>query len=254
MSETMVRVRHVSHNFGEHWALKNVSFSLNKGDFLFLSGPSGAGKTTLLRLLYASLPLIRGQAEVAGFQLKDLPRRRQVQLRRQVSVVFQDFKILPDRTVAANVMLPLEVRGMPARTAIKRVNAVLRSLGLEKKALCRCSELSGGEQQRVAIARAIVINPQLLLADEPTGNLDRDLAMHLMEVFKQFHTFGTTVILATHNRDVVDRVPGAKRLELKDGQVANANWQDEDLEIVAASDLIGPDPGCGPLKGPVGGL
>ncbi|MBU1002456.1 MAG: cell division ATP-binding protein FtsE [Proteobacteria bacterium] len=244
----MVRVRHVSHNFGTHWALKNVSFSLDKGEFLFLSGPSGAGKTTLLRLLYASLPLLRGQAEVAGTQLKDLSGRRVVQLRRQVSVVFQDFKILKDRTVAANVSLPLEVRGMPPRTAIKRVNAVLRSLGLEKKALCRCSELSGGEQQRVAIARAIVINPQLLLADEPTGNLDRDLAMHLMEVFKQFHTFGTTVILATHNRDVVASVPGAKRLELRDGHVTNANWQAPDLEIAATSDLPldgGPGPGWG---------
>ncbi|BBD09364.1 cell division ATP-binding protein FtsE [Desulfovibrio ferrophilus] len=242
----MVQARHVSHNFGTHWALKNVSFSLNKGEFLFLSGPSGAGKTTLLRLLYASLPLVRGQAEVAGFQLKDLSGRHVVQLRRQVSVVFQDFKILKDRTVAANVALPLEVRGMPARIATKRVNAVLRSLGLEKKALCRCSELSGGEQQRVAIARAIVINPQLLLADEPTGNLDRDLAMHLMEVFKQFHTFGTTVILATHNRDVVESVPGAKRLELVDGHVTNANWQAPDLEIAQTSELPNSRPGCGP--------
>ncbi len=226
----MVRVRHVSHNFGTHWALKNISFSLNKGEFLFLSGPSGAGKTTLLRLLYGSLPLLRGEAEVAGFSLKNLPGGRIPQLRRQVSVVFQDFRILPERSVADNVALPLEVRGMPRTTIIKRVSAVLRSLGLDRKALCACAELSGGEQQRVAIARAIVVNPQLLLADEPTGNLDRDLAMHLMEVFKQFHTFGTTVILATHNRDVVASVPGAKRLELVDGQITGANWSSPDLE------------------------
>lgn len=227
----MVGVRHVSHNFGAHWALKNVSFSLNKGELLFLSGPSGAGKTTLLRLLYGSLPLTRGTAQVAGFDLKNLPSRRIPALRRQVSVVFQDFRILSERTVAANVALPLEVRGMPPQTIKKRVNAVLRSLGLDHKALCQCAELSGGEQQRVAIARSIVVNPQLLLADEPTGNLDRELAMHLMEVFKQFHTFGTTVILATHNRDVVASVPGAKRLELHDGRITDANWSAPDLEV-----------------------
>ena len=227
----MVRVRHVSHNFGTHWALKNISFSLDKGDFLYLTGPSGAGKTTLLRLLYGSLPLVRGSAEVAGLELKGLRRGGIAQLRRQVSVVFQDFKILMDRSVAANVALPLEVRGMARPTVRKRVSAVLRSLGLENKALCSCSELSGGEQQRVAIARAIVPNPQLLLADEPTGNLDLDLAQHLMEVFKQFHTYGTTVVLATHNREVIKAVPGAKRLELRGGYPVTANWTSPDLEL-----------------------
>ncbi len=227
----MVRVRHVSHNFGTHWALKNISFSLDKGEFLYLTGPSGAGKTTLLRLLYASLPLERGSAEVAGLELKNLRRGRVPQLRRQVSVVFQDFKILADRSVAANVALPLEVRGMPVKNIKRRVNAVLRSMGLENKALCRCSELSGGEQQRVAIARAIVPNPQLLLADEPTGNLDLELARHLMEVFKRFHTFGTTVILATHNQEIIKAVPGAKRLELRDGRAVAANWEAPDLEL-----------------------
>ena len=231
MSANMVKVRHVSHNFGTHWALKNISFSLDKGDFLYLTGPSGAGKTTLLRLLYGSLPLVRGSAEVAGFELKGLRRGGIAQLRRQVSVVFQDFKILMDRSVAANVALPLEVRGMARPTVRKRVSAVLRSLGLDNKALCACSELSGGEQQRVAIARAIVPNPQLLLADEPTGNLDLDLARHLMEVFKQFHTYGTTVVLATHNREVIKAVPGAKRLELRGGHAVSANWSSPDLEL-----------------------
>ncbi|WP_461209806.1 cell division ATP-binding protein FtsE [Desulfocurvus sp. DL9XJH121] len=221
----------MSHNFGTHWALKNISFSLDKGEFLYLTGPSGAGKTTLLRLLYASLPLERGSAEVAGLELKNLRRGRVPQLRRQVSVVFQDFKILADRSVAANVALPLEVRGMPVKNIKRRVNAVLRSMGLENKALCRCSELSGGEQQRVAIARAIVPNPQLLLADEPTGNLDLELARHLMEVFKRFHTFGTTVILATHNQEIIKAVPGAKRLELRDGRAVAANWEAPDLEL-----------------------
>jgi cell division transport system ATP-binding protein len=218
-SGNIVDVRRVSHNFGTHWALKDVSLSLEKGGFLFLTGPSGAGKTTLLRLLYGSLPLTRGAAEVAGFQLKGLKKTRLPQLRRQVSVVFQDFRVLPDRTVAENVALPLEVRGEKRRTIDRRVNAVLRSLNLSSKSRCLCAELSGGEQQRVAIARSIVVNPKLLLADEPTGNLDLDLAMHLMDVFKQFHTFGTTIILATHNREIVRSVPHARRLELADGQV-----------------------------------
>ena len=220
----MLKVKHVSHNFGEHWALKNVSFSLDKGDFLFLSGPSGAGKTTLLRLLYASLPLTRGMAQVAGFNLKVIKPGQIPLLRRQVSVVFQDFKVLPQRTVFANVALALEVRGMKRMHVERRVRAVLRSMGLEDKEKRLCGELSGGEQQRVAIARAIVVNPQLLLADEPTGNLDMDLSLHLMEVFKQFHTFGTTVILATHSRDLMTAVPDARVLRLDEGQVTAANW------------------------------
>lgn len=220
--DCIVKVQRVSHNFGTHWALKDVSFSLEKGGFLFLTGPSGAGKTTLLRLLYGSLPLSRGAAQVAGVDLKDLKKRRLPYLRRQVSVVFQDFRILQDRTVAENVALPLEVRGEKKRTIERRVNAVLRSMNLSNRSHCICAELSGGEQQRVAIARSIVVNPKLLLADEPTGNLDLDLSMHLMDVFKQFHTFGTTIILATHNREIVRSVPHARRLELAGGQVVGS--------------------------------
>jgi cell division transport system ATP-binding protein len=220
----MLDARHLSYNFGAHWALKNVGFALDKGDFLFLFGPSGAGKTTLLRLLHGSMPLIRGQATVAGFNLGKLRRREIPLLRRQVSVVFQDFKILPQRTVTQNVALALEVRGMAGTHVARRVRAVLRSLHLEGKADAKCGELSGGEQQRVAIARSIVVNPQLLLADEPTGNLDRDLAFRLMAVFSQFHTFGTTVILATHNRELLSCIQGAKVLCLEDGMVRDANW------------------------------
>jgi cell division transport system ATP-binding protein len=220
----MVGVRRVSHNFGQHWALKDVSFSLDKGDFLFVFGASGAGKTSLLRLLYADLPLVRGAANVAGFDLKRLKPRQVPLLRRQVSVVFQDFKILPHRTVAENVILPLEVRGVMRSKAKRRVRAVLNSMELENKADLPCRYLSGGEQQRVAIARAVVSNPQLLLADEPTGNLDRDLSFRLMEVFRQFHTFGTTIVLATHNRELVESFPGAKAIMLRGGKVLGANW------------------------------
>ncbi len=220
----MLTVQHLSHNFGTHWALKNCSFSLEKGDFLFLSGPSGAGKTTLLRLLYASLPVQRGNVEMAGFNLRSLSRRQIPLLRRQVSVVFQDFKILPHRTVYQNVALALEVRCLPPRHIDRRVRAVVRGLGLEKRIDLPCGELSGGEQQRVAVARSIVVNPQVLLADEPTGNLDPELSVRMMEIFKQFHTYGTTVVLATHSHDLIARHPSAKLLRLEDGRITAANW------------------------------
>jgi cell division transport system ATP-binding protein len=220
----MIKVSRLSHNFGRHWALKDVSFSLDKGDFLFVFGPSGAGKTSLLRLLHAALPLQRGAAMVAGYDLKKIRTREVPLLRRQVGVVFQDFKILPERSVFANVALPLEVRGAPAERIERRVRAVLRSLDLDDKQDCACARLSGGEQQRVAIARSVVVNPQLILADEPTGNLDRDLSFRLMEVFRQFHTFGTTVVLATHDRELVESFPGARAIMLRGGRVVGANW------------------------------
>lgn len=215
----MLKVRNLSYAFGRHWALKNISFDLAKGDFLFLTGPSGAGKTTLLHLLHGALPMQRGKAEVAGYDLNALNPGRTAMLRREVSVVFQDFKILPKRSVAANVALALEVRGMSRTLIRKRVRAVVRSLGLERKSETPCAELSGGEKQRVAIARAVVVNPKLLLADEPTGNLDRELAFRLMAVFRQFHIHGTTIVLATHNRELLTSMPQAKILCLRDGVV-----------------------------------
>ncbi|MDD4951316.1 MAG: cell division ATP-binding protein FtsE [Desulfovibrionaceae bacterium] len=217
----MVRVEHLSYNFGSQWALKDVSFSLAKGGFLFLTGHSGAGKTTLLRVLYGALPLIRGRAVVAGFDLGRLKRRQVPDLRRKVGVVFQDFKILPERSVFENVALALEVRGMGRPLLERRVRAIIRALGLENKSYEPCERLSGGEQQRVAIARSMVVNPELILADEPTGNLDADLAWHLMDIFKQFHTYGTSVIMATHNKTLIDLVPEAEVLHLSQGMTVD---------------------------------
>ncbi|WP_457571778.1 cell division ATP-binding protein FtsE [Desulfovulcanus sp.] len=215
----MIQVKHLSYNFGHNWALKDVSFEVKKGEFLFLTGPSGAGKTTLLRILHASLPVIRGHVQVAGFDLKKLSVRKHYLLRRQVSIVFQDFKILGQKTVWENVALPLQVRGMSNMHIQKRVRAVLRSLHLEGKAGCLGQELSGGEQQRVAVARAIVVNPKVLLADEPTGNLDKELAWQLLEVFNQFHIHGTTIVFATHNEEIIASNPQAKVLKLYQGQI-----------------------------------
>ncbi|MEF2230194.1 MAG: cell division ATP-binding protein FtsE [Pseudodesulfovibrio sp.] len=219
----MVKVDRLSHNFGAYWALKDVSFSLDKGEFLFLTGHSGAGKTTLLKLLYGALPVTRGRASVAGVELNNLKKRTIPLLRRKVGVVFQDFKILPKRTVFDNVAMALEVRGMARTHLERRVRAIIRAMGLDTKSYSPCERLSGGEQQRVAIARSMVASPELILADEPTGNLDFDLTMHLMQIFKQFHTYGTSIIMATHSREVLDTVPDAKILHLQDGRVASAD-------------------------------
>lgn len=225
----MINVRHLSHSFGAHWALKDCSFSLEKGDFLFLSGPSGAGKTTLLRLLYAAMSIQRGKANVAGISVENIENKQIPKLRRQVGVVFQDFKVLPARTVQENIALPLEVRGLATLHIERRVKAVARALGLENKLYSQCGRLSGGEQQRVAIARAFVVNPQVLLADEPTGNLDPELSLRLIELFKQFQAYGATVIFATHSIDLIKRHPSAKIMRLEDGMITGANWPGANL-------------------------
>ncbi len=221
---SIVSVNRLSYNFGSNWALKDVSFSIDKGDYLYVTGPSGAGKTTLLRLLFGVLPVTRGKAIVSGFTLNGISRGRLPILRRQVGFVFQDFKVLPKRTVAQNVAMALEARLMPEPQIQRRTRAVLRSLKLEHKADDYCCGLSGGEMQRVAVARAVVTNPQILLADEPSGNLDPALSLRLMDVFKHFHSFGTTVVLATHSQELLSYHPGAKVLRLEAGQVVSANW------------------------------
>jgi cell division transport system ATP-binding protein len=213
----MLTMKHVSYNFRSHWALKDISFEVEQGDLVLITGPSGAGKTTLMRILHGDLPVQRGEATIAGFDLRRLTASRLPLLRRNVSVVFQDFKILPHRSVAENVALPLEAKGMKPALIRKRVAAALRGLNLREKGDLKCKELSGGEQQRVAVARSIVVNPQVLLADEPTGNLDEDLSNRLLEVFKQFNLHGTTILLATHNRGFESHLPQAKTLQLKDG-------------------------------------
>lgn len=222
----MIEVRHLSHNFGPYWALKDCTFKLGKGDFLFLTGPSGAGKSTLLRLLFADLAVQRGNASVAGFSLANIKNNQIPLLRRSVSVVFQNFKILPYRSVYDNVILPLQVRGMKHSHADHRVKAVVRALELEKRLHTACGELSGGEQQRVAVARSFVVNPQVLLADEPTGNLDPDLSFKLMDLFKQFQAYGTTMIVATHSQELLQRHPEAKIIRLEEGAIKQANWAD----------------------------
>ncbi len=227
----MVNLQSVSYTFGTQWALKNISLDVNEGEFIFLTGHSGAGKTTLMRLLYGALALERGRGSVCGYQLHNLKKSHIPLLRRDIGVVFQDFKILPDHTVFENIALPLDVLGMPKEKKAARINSLVRTLGIEKKILSKCGNISGGEQQRVAIARACVTNPRLILADEPTGNLDPDLTVHLMNVFKQFNMHGTTVIMATHSVDVLKAVPNARILQLDEGILQDSYTLDKNKNL-----------------------
>jgi cell division transport system ATP-binding protein len=186
-------------------ALADVTLHVKKGEFVFLTGPSGAGKSTLLKLLLCAEQPTSGQILVFGRNVAKIRASRVPYIRRNVGVVFQDFKLLAGRTVAENVAFPLEVRGLPAREVRRRVLAILKSLGLEGKEDRFPPALSGGEQQRVAVARALVGDPALLLADEPTGNLDLDRTLEVMDLLHSAAARGTTVVIATHDRSLLER-------------------------------------------------
>ena len=202
----MIRLYHVFKNYGSGPdAISDLNLQVAKGEFVFITGPSGAGKTTLLKLMYLSERANRGQVLMNGVNLSTLSKRKIPHLRRAVGVVFQDFKLLNSLSIMNNVAFPLEVLGMPAREIKKRVMRVLKFVGLEEKVGARPMELSGGEQQRVAIARAVVNEPPILLADEPTGNLDSELTLDIIKLLDYIHKRGATIIMATHNKDIVER-------------------------------------------------
>lgn len=187
-------------------ALAAVSLHVTKGEMVFLTGPSGAGKTTLLRLLYGAEQPEQGQIIVNGRNIARLKRHHLPALRRTLGVVFQDYKLLPDRTVFDNITFALRAIGTPSRDVRQRVMQLLTPVGLAQKYDILTRRLSGGEQQRVAIARALINDPQLILADEPTGNLDAEMTMEIMRLFQALHRRGTTVIIATHDRTLVNRL------------------------------------------------
>ena len=200
----MIRLFHVYKSFGsKNPALIDISLTVPKGEFVFVTGPSGAGKTTLLKIIFCAEKPTSGHALVDGRNLTRIKDGELSSLRRRIGVVFQDFKLLPRRTVFENVALSLEVMGVPPSRIRKKVHQTLRYLGLADKEGYYPPQLSGGEQQRIAIARAIVNNPLILLADEPTGNLDYDLTMEIMALLKEIHTRGTTVIVATHSQELL---------------------------------------------------
>ncbi|OCC16058.1 Cell division transporter, ATP-binding protein FtsE [Dissulfuribacter thermophilus] len=199
-------------------ALENISFSLEKGEFCFLTGPSGSGKSTLLRLLYCAERPTSGDIFIDGVNVKTIKQTYIPILRRRIGVVFQDFKLLQDRTVFENVALALEVIGFNRDQIALRVNKVLENLGLGGKGKRYPQELSGGEQQRVAIARAIVNRPPIILADEPTGNLDPQRTMEVLDIMDELNARGTTILFATHDERLFE---GTMRrvVRLQDGRL-----------------------------------
>jgi len=186
-------------------ALHDITLKIDKGDFVFLTGQSGAGKSTLLKLLYADLMPTRGQVLIDGVNLTRIKRSQIPYLRRSMGVVFQDYKLLPNRTVLENVAITLEVLGWGKRDIGKKVFHILKQMGLEDKINSTPLRLSGGEQQRVALARALVNDPKFLFADEPTGNLDEANKEQILAIFRDANVRGTTVVVATHDRRVIEK-------------------------------------------------
>lgn len=185
-------------------ALCGVSVKVNKGEFLYIVGPSGAGKSTFIKLMYREERPTKGHIFVNGFNIERLKERKVPYLRRNIGVVFQDFKLLPKLTTYENVAFALEVINAPHRHVKKRVRDALEWVGLEDKANTLPTQLSGGQQQRIAIARAIVNNPAVIIADEPTGNLDPETSWGIMKVFQRINERGTTIAMATHNKEIVN--------------------------------------------------
>lgn len=199
-------------------ALRDVSFEIKKGEFAFLTGPSGAGKTTLFRLISAFDRPTTGNVEVAGHVMGKLSDSEIPLFRRKIGVVYQDFRLLSRRTIFENVALPLEIRSLPSAQIERRVRDVLGEVGLGHRLDIYPEQLSGGEQQRVAIARALVHQPAVLIADEPTGNLDPQLSWEIMNLFEKVNAQGTTVFVATHDHEMVRR-KGRRVVALSGGTV-----------------------------------
>jgi len=204
----MIQLYNVAKRYsGDTAALNDLTVKIGKGDFVYLTGASGAGKTTFLRLLYAAERPTRGQILVDGRNISRIRTSQIPYLRRKVSVVFQDFKLLLSRTVYENVAFALEAQGKKRFEVSKKVYQALKEVGLEHRLQRKPLELSGGEQQRIAIARALVVDPLVLLADEPSGNLDQDVTREIMELFKRANSRGTTIVLATHDPGLQQRFP-----------------------------------------------
>ncbi len=200
------------------YALRNLTLRVDKGEFVFLTGPSGAGKSTLLRMLLRQDVPTEGELLVGGRNLATLSSRQVQAYRRSLGFVFQDFKLLPAKTVLENVSFVPRVLGMAAPQQQRRTFQVLKWVGLQHRMNAYPMELSGGEQQRVAIARALVNDPAIILADEPTGNLDPDLSLEIMNLFREINARGTTVLVATHDRELIRRV-GRRSVSLDHGHI-----------------------------------
>jgi cell division transport system ATP-binding protein len=215
----VIETQNLSKAYGAgFYALRNLTLTIGKGEFVFLTGASGAGKTTLFRLLLLQERPTEGDVVVAGRNLARLAPAEVQTYRRTVGFVFQDFKLIPTKTVFDNVSFALRVLGVPIDQQRRRTYQVLKWVGLQHRLQAFPPELSGGEQQRIAIARALVNDPQLILADEPTGNLDPDLSIEIMKLFRDINMRGTTVLVATHNPELI-RFVGKRSIHLEHGRL-----------------------------------
>lgn len=216
----MIQLFHVWKHYAKRPALSDITLQIEKGEFVLLMGPSGAGKTTLLKLLFCAERADDGQILIQGKNVARIKPSGVPYLRRTMGFVFQDFRLLQKKTVFDNVALPLLVQGLSAFDIRRKASEALKAVGLEHKKESRPAMLSAGEQQRACIARAIVNSPLILLADEPTGNMDPDLAAEIMDLFKTINARGTTLLIATHNRQVVEQV-NRRVVTLAEGKLAS---------------------------------
>ena len=216
----MIKLTHVSKEYRKRGhALRDVSFHLRKGEFAFLTGHSGSGKSTALRLIHMAEKPSDGEVRATGYSSERITQRDLWKVRRRVGIVFQDFRLLPNRTAQENVAFALEVTGTPARAIKSKAQRLLTQVGLSQQAGALVNELSGGEQQRVAIARSLANDPFVLLADEPTGNLDDRATRGIMELFWDINAKGMAVLMATHDLELLRRHPHARVFELDEGRL-----------------------------------
>ena len=216
----MISFKHVSKHYGNVKALDDLSFDIDAGEFVFIVGPSGAGKTTIRKLLIKELTPTAGDIAIGDFELGNVKRNEVPTLRRQIGIVFQNYQLLPDRTAAENIALALEIANKNDQTIRSTVKRLLELVGLPDKGLLFPSQLSGGEAQRIVIARALATDPAVLFADEPTGNLDRDNALHIVKLLQKIHQHGTTIIMATHDTDLIKSIP-ARIITLDQGRLVS---------------------------------
>jgi cell division transport system ATP-binding protein len=215
----MIRLSHVRKEYGRNAALEDVSFELRKGEFCFLTGHSGAGKSTILKLIHMAERPTSGEVRVSGYSSATIRPREVALLRRKIGYVFQDFRLLQDRTAAENIAFALEVTGARKAVIRSKVGRLLAQVGLASKAEKLPAELSGGEQQRVAIARALVHDPLVVLADEPTGNLDERATMGIFDLLRGINASGTAILFATHDLELIRLNPGLRVIELDHGTI-----------------------------------
>jgi len=217
----LIELKNVTVSQGELAILENVDLQVDTGEFVYLIGKVGSGKSSLLKTLYAELPLLEGQAEVAGFDLFNISTSKIPFLRRKIGIVFQDFQLLTDRNVHQNLLFVLQATGWKDKMLItERIKSVLEQVGLPKKEFKMPHELSGGEQQRIVIARALLNNPDIILADEPTGNLDPETTVTIINILYSLKNSGKSVIMATHNYSIIEKYRG-RVLKCENGKLLN---------------------------------